>query len=377
FLWAYAFSQLPAGGLVDRLGPRLMLTVSLGLWSLAQMLGGLVQSFGQFFGARVLLGMGEAPQFPTSARVVRDWFNERERGLATGIWNCSSTLGTAISAPLLTFLMLSFSWRWMFVIMGLAGLAVATAFYIVHRDPSQVALTPGEKDYLSDAEGGAQPPPVTLRDWQRLFRFPTTWGMIFGFFGTIYVLWIYASWLPGYLEIERHISVKNTGWITAIPFLFGVVGSILGGRLCDMLVERGFSTINSRKYPMAASLIGTAVFTVLTAQTPNNTLAVVFISISLFLIYVSTAAAWAMAPVAAPANCTASIGSMQNFGGYFGGALAPTVTGFIVQETHSFHPALLVGAAVAFCAAIIYLIVVRDPIPPTALALPGRGAYAD
>ncbi|MBV8522302.1 MAG: MFS transporter, partial [Acetobacteraceae bacterium] len=70
FLWAYAFSQLPAGGLVDRLGPRLMLTASLGLWSLAQMLGGLVQSFGQFFGARVLLGIGEAPQFPTSARVV-------------------------------------------------------------------------------------------------------------------------------------------------------------------------------------------------------------------------------------------------------------------------------------------------------------------
>jgi sugar phosphate permease len=164
FLWAYAFSQLPAGALVDRLGPRLMLTASLAVWSFAQMLGGLVQSFGQFFGARVLLGIGEAPQFPTSARVVRDWFNERERGLATGIWNCSSTLGTAISAPLLTFLMLTFSWRWMFAIMGLAGLLVAAAFFILHRDPVQVSLTPEEQQYLTDAEGSAQPPPVTLRD---------------------------------------------------------------------------------------------------------------------------------------------------------------------------------------------------------------------
>jgi MFS family permease len=85
FLWAYALAQLPAGALVDRLGSRLMLTASLGLRSVAQVLGGLVNSFGQFFGARVLLGLGEAPQFPTSARVVRDWFNERERGLATGI----------------------------------------------------------------------------------------------------------------------------------------------------------------------------------------------------------------------------------------------------------------------------------------------------
>jgi MFS family permease len=339
-------------------------------------LGGLVNSFGQFFGARVLLGIGEAPQFPTSARVVRDWFNERERGLATGIWNCSSTLGTAISAPLLTFLMLTFTWRWMFMIMGIAGLLVAATFYILHRDPRQVTLTPQEDKYLTDAEGGAQPRPVTLRDWQRLFRFRTTWGMIFGFCGTIYVLWIYSAWLPGYLEMDRHISIAWTGWITAIPFLFGVVGSILGGRLCDLLVERGVSTINSRKYPMAISLIGTAIFTVLTAVTPSNTLAVIFISISLFLIYVSTSAAWAMAPVAAPANCTASIGSMQNFGGYFGGALAPMITGFIVQATNSFQPALFVGAAVAFCAAIVYLIVVRGPIPPIDLDMPEQAAVA-
>src|SRR5689334_11914292 len=108
FLWSYAFCQLPAGALVDRLGPRLMLTVSLSLWSLAQLLGALVVGFGTFFGARVLLGAGESPTFPTCARITRDWFNVRSRGSATGIWNCSSTLGTAISAPLLTFLMLSF-----------------------------------------------------------------------------------------------------------------------------------------------------------------------------------------------------------------------------------------------------------------------------
>jgi len=367
FLWAYAFSQLPAGALVDRLGPRRMLTMSLGLWSLAQLLGGLVRSFGEFFAARVLLGIGEAPQFPTSARVVRDWFHERERGLATGIWNCSSTLGTAVSAPLLTFLMLSFGWRWMFGIMGVAGLIVAAAFYIVHRDPGEADLQPEERRHLTDEDVDAAAPqqrPVTWADWKRLFRFRTTWGMIFGFFGTIYVLWIYGAWLPGYLEMERHISIARTGWLAAIPFLFGVVGSILGGRVCDMLVQRGLSPINSRKVPMATSLLLTALFTVLTAETPSNTLAIVFISISMFLLYVSSSAAWAMAPIAAPANCTASIGSMQNFGGYFGGALAPMVTGFIVQSSGSFAPALLVGAAVALAAAVIYIVLVRDPIPP-------------
>lgn len=101
----------------------------------------------------------------------------------------------------------------------------------------------------------------------------------------------YNALLPGYLEMERHISVSKTRWVAAIPFLFGVVGSILGGQLCDVLVKRGFSTINSRRYPMAASLIGTAVFTALAAVTPNDALAVGFISISLFLIYFSASAA--------------------------------------------------------------------------------------
>src|ERR1700741_1703889 len=95
FLWAYAFSQLPTGAMVDRLGPRILLTMGLSLWSLAPLLGGLVGDLGQVFGARVLLGIGEAPPFPTAARVVRDWFNQRDRGLATGIFNCASSLGTA------------------------------------------------------------------------------------------------------------------------------------------------------------------------------------------------------------------------------------------------------------------------------------------
>ena len=124
FLWAYAFAQLPAGGMVDRFGPRRLLTGALALWSLAQALAGLVTGFGQFIVVRAVLGVGEAPQFPTSARVVRDWFGGRDRGTATGIWNTSSTLGSAISPPLLTFLMLEFGWRWMFVAVGVGALCV-------------------------------------------------------------------------------------------------------------------------------------------------------------------------------------------------------------------------------------------------------------
>jgi sugar phosphate permease len=362
FLWAYAFAQLPTGAMVDKLGPRILLTMGLGLWSFAQFLGGLVQGFGQFFGARILLGVGEAPQFPTCARVVRDWFNQRDRGLATGIFNCASSLGTAIAVPLLTFLMLAFGWRAMFMFMGAAGLVVAAVWYFVYRDPTDLKLTSEENTYRTQGDPPGQRTQVTFREWKLLFRFRTTWGMILGYFGCIYLTWIYTAWLPGYLEIERHMSVKFTGWAAAVPFAWGVVGGVLGGYITDILVRHGVAPVKSRKYPAAIALVGTAACTLAAAYVSSNTLAVAFISASLFLVYLTSTCAWALSSVAVPTNCTASIGAMQNFGGYLGGALAPTVTGLIVQTTGSFVPALVVGALIGIASAASYLFIVDQPI---------------
>jgi sugar phosphate permease len=363
FLWAYAFAQLPAGVLVDRLGPRWLLTAAIVIWSCAQAAAGLVTGFGQFVVTRVVLGLGEAPQFPTAARVVRDWFGPRDRGTATGIWNTSSMLGNAISAPLLTFLMLWFGWRWMFAIMGLAGLVVAAVWYWLYRDPGAVALTTAENRYRTEGDTTGEGKPVTMSEWRRLFACRTTWGMIMGFFGAIYITWVFTAWLPGYLELQRHMSIKATGWATAVPFVAGIFGSLFGGWLCDRLMLRhGLSPLNSRKYPMAAALTGMALCTVAAALVESNLLAIVFISGAMFLGYVSTSSAWAMASVAAPTNCTASLGSMQNFGGYLGGALAPMITGFIVQGTGSFVPALLFSAAVGLICAVGYVLIIRQPI---------------
>jgi sugar phosphate permease len=362
FLWSYAFAQLPTGAMVDKLGPRLLLTLGLSLWSFAQLLGGFVQGFGQFFGARILLGIGEAPQFPTGARVVRDWFNQRDRGLATGVFNCASSLGTALAVPLLTFLMLAFGWRTMFAVMGVAGLLVAIFWYFLYRNPTELTLTSEENAYRTQGDPPGQRTKVTFGEWKLLFRFRTTWGMILGYFGCIYLTWIYTAWLPGYLEIERHMSVKYTGWAAAIPFAFGVAGGVLGGYIADILVRRGVGPVQSRKYPAAIALLGTAACTVAAAYVSSNALAIAFISASLFLVYVTSTCAWALSSVAAPTNCTASIGAMQNFGGYLGGALAPTVTGLIVQTTGSFVPAMVVGALIGVASAASYVFVVDQPI---------------
>jgi len=242
--------------------------------------------------------------------------------------------------------MIGFGWRWMFAIMGIAGLAIAAIWFLVYRDPDEANFTAGETHYLTDGEEPRLGNPVTLAEWLHLFRLRNTWGLVLGFLGVVYMGWLYLAWLPGYLEMQRHMSIPKTGIVAAIPFAFGVIGSIAGGWIADRLMQRGFSPVNSRKVPVIVGLMGMVIFTVIAAETPSDTVAVGAISAALMFGASASGMSWALASVAAPAHCTASLGAIQNFGGYLGGALAPTVTGFIVQTTGSFTPALLTSAVI-------------------------------
>jgi sugar phosphate permease len=364
FLWTNCLLQIPMGGLIDKFQPRLVFYVSMIFWSLAQILGGLVGSFNQFIGARILLGVGEAPYTVNAALATRHWFNVWERGSATGAWSAGSSLGNALSIPLLTYLMLTFSWRWMFMIIGIFGLALGAVFFALYKNPAQISLTADERAHLKEGE---KPSELTTsssvwKDCQILFRFKTTWGLAIGWFGPVYVAWFYFAWLPNYLETDRHISIAKTGWVGAIPFIAGVVGALLGGRITDILVRRGFTPLNSRRYPIVLAMLLTGFLTVIIAETPSTAVAVTCISLSFLMIYIASAATLATPAIIAPMHVTGSIGGIQAFGGYIGSALAPMVTGFIVDASGSFKLALLLGAAVAFISPLLYFVLVREPI---------------
>lgn len=363
FSLAYAFSQLPVGAMLDRFGARVMLGFGMFAWSCAQVAGGLVTTFQQFFIARIFLGIGEAPQFPAGAKVISEWFNARERGGPTGIFTASSTIAPMLAPPLLTFLMLGFGWRIMFVIMGTVGVAVSIGWYLIYRNRGERQMEPEEVRHLSEGEEGhADNAKVSFAEWRGLFAKRTTWGMILGFMGVIYMFWLYLTWLPAYLEHERHLSIAKTGWLVSIPYAFGTLGVCISGFLADWLVRKGMSPVNSRKWPICVGLFGAAAFTVPAAFTPSTSLAIAYICGAMFFVNLASGGAWALVSVAAPRRLVASLGSMQNFGGYLGGSLAPLITGMVVDRTQSFVVALLISAAVAVVAALIYLFLVSSPI---------------
>jgi MFS family permease len=347
FLWAYALAQAPTGALIDRLGPRRLLGGALVLWSAAQAATGLAASLPQLIAARLCLGLGEAPQFPVGAKVVRTWVAPGRRGAATGVFNSASTLGPAIAPPIVTALMLAFGWRGAFIATGAIGIVVAGVWLAFYRE----RLAPAEAD---EAPGPTR--------WSQLLAAPTLWAMVIGNFGSGYMTWFYAAWLPSYLETARHFSVLATGWAAAVPYVFGFLGSLAGGWTCDRLQAAGLSPMLSRKLPIVAGLAGGAACTALAILAPTGALALAAISAALFAANVATASIWALAVVAAPRRWTASVGALQNFGGLAGGALAPIVTGLTVEATGSFVVALAVTACAGLGGAVVYLVGVRRPI---------------
>jgi MFS family permease len=360
FAWAYGLAQIPAGLAVDRFGARKTLGLGMVLWSVAQIGAGFVGTLSQFLAARVALGIGESPMYIGGTRICADWFEVKNRALPIAIFNSSSALAPAIAPPLLTVLMLAFGWHVMFIVAGLAGFTVAIAWVTFYRSPAEANIAP-EQVALIHAGDGADIEHVGVSQVFWLLKFRTSWGMFFGFFGVVYIYWLYATWLPGYLETARHLSIAKAGVISAIPLAAGFVGAVAGGFLSDALGKK-MEAASACRIPAIAGLVVTGVVVMAAAYAQSSWLAVTMISIGLFAINVSSSCGWALAAVVSPSNTVATLEAIQNIGGSLGGALAPLITGAIVQVTGSFLPAFDLAGVIALISAGFYILLTKQKI---------------
>ncbi|HAW0779034.1 MFS transporter [Escherichia coli] len=332
FSLSYGFSQLPSGILLDRFGPRIVLGAGLIFWSLMQALTGMVNSFSHFILMRIGLGIGEAPFMPAGVKSITDWYAQKERGTALGIFNSSTVIGQAIAPPALVLMQLAWGWRAMFVIIGVAGILVGICWYAWYRNRAQFVLTDEERTYLS---APVKPrPQLQFSEWLALFKHRTTWGMILGFSGVNYTGWLYIAWLPGYLQAEQGFSLAKTGYDLA----------------------------KTRKTAIVCGLMMSALGTLLVVQSSSPAQAVAFISMALFCVHFAGTSAWGLVQVMVSETKVASIAGIQNFGSFVFASFAPIVTGWVVDTTHSFNLALVIAACVTFTGALCYFFIVKDRI---------------
>jgi len=359
--FAYALGQLPAGFLVDRLGPRRMIGLAVLIWSLAQAAGGFALSFAQLAASRAGLGVAEAPGLLGCARVTKNWYHANERGLPSGAYIGATVLAPAFAPVLLTALMIYFNWRVMFITIGVLGIVMALAWYGFYRDTEDVALGAEDRAY-AQANNPEPATTISFRQWLRLFKFQTTWGLTFGTFGLGYVFWIFFGWFPFYLESRYHVSIAHTGFLSGIPWLGGLAGAAFGGYLSDMLAKRHANPFIARKIPLIGGLFCMAVFTALIAVVDTVGLTLVCAFFVIFGGICCTTALWALVTVVAPQKYTASLASIPNCGAYLGATCSPIVTGFLVDRTGSFVPALLTGTAIGLISCTFYLLMIRAPV---------------
>ena len=362
FSLSYAVSQLPVGVLLRPLRRTHRSGRGHVSWSLTQTATGLVRGFASFFAARVGLAAGESPFVVGAVKTVNDWFDIRDRATPLGIVNAATTLGQSIAPPLLTVIMLSFGWRSMFILIGVPGLLLSVGWYVFYRDRKDIFLSDQEREYLETPGAARTLSDISLSQWLNLFRLRTVWGMMIGFGGINYTVWLYMSWMPNYLEAEHHISVAATGTIAIIPFACGAAGMFLSGVIADSLVRRGVPPVRSYKTLLVTGMTLSAACTLLVPYILGATGAAFGIGMALFFNYLAGNAAWCLVQCMTPRGVVASVATIQNFGSFVCASFAPVITGWLLDRTHSFYLPLVICSAVSILGALSYLLVVRDPI---------------
>jgi MFS family permease len=365
--WAltYGVAQLPSGYLLDRVGPKALVGITMVVWSLFQAAGGIAGTYVQLMLARIGLGATEAPCFPSATRSTSDWFDVKDRGKPSGLYTSGAYIGPTIAPPILTALMLSYSWRVMFIVMGIAGVVAAGFWFLVYRDPKLAQLDAQDEAYLRPNREAKSA--VSLREWIALFRFKAMWVLMLGAFCTGYITWMYQTWLPAYLEMQQHISIAKTGLLASVPLICAFFGALSGGWTSDWMHARGMELIKSRRLPLILGLLLSAGFTGLAAIAVTPGQAVTCIACSMFFMQFGITCKWILVTAITPQAYCASAASNQNFAGFLGGTLSPIMTGFIVDQTGSFVLALSIGALITLIGAALFQFFMNTVIEEAAL----------
>ena len=339
FFWTYALFQPVVGWLVDHFDVNWVLATGFILWSVATASTGLVRHFAAFLVVRFVLGIGESVAYPAYVKIMASNFAEDQRGRANGAIAAGQTVGPAFGTLFGAFLIQRFGWRPFFIGLGLLSLLWV---------PLWLRWRPENRPITTDT-----------RDAPTLLQFAglrAAWGTCLGLFCANYILYIFVTWIPFYLQNERHFSLKKTGMVSGGSFLAAAITATVCGRLTDVWIGRGGTPTRVRKTFAAGGLVGAAVLLIACVLAPPN------LSIALLIGATMSWAAcapsiWAITvTVAGPAAAGRWTG-LQNCVGNFAGIVAPAVTGFILDRTGRFFWPFAIVAGVCLAGAACYVFV--------------------
>ena len=363
FQFGMLVGEFPMGWLMDRIGPRVGLTLAVISWSTANALHAAARSVTQFRLLRFWLGTSECGNYSGGVKVVSEWFPVSERALAVGIFNGGALIGAVIAPPVVVFLLLHWGWRTAFLAPSLMGMGWVLLWLSLYRaSSSHTRRTPAEAALIGGPSPPAERPPRTID----LLRLRHTWGLMLCRMLVGPVFQFYMYWLPEYLYRARGLSLASVGAFGWVPYLMGDIGSIAGGWLAGALIRRGVAVPVARRWTL---ILGALVCVLGLAVVPiRNPYGAMFIIGVVLLAHTGLSAnMFAAISDVFPTNAVARVTGFTGVAGSFSGMLFPVLTGVLVDRM-SYTPAFLLMAAMPL-AGVVALITLSD-LRPVALRPP-------
>jgi MFS family permease len=330
FFWTYASMQIPIGLLAERFGAHRVLAVGLAVWASATILVGVAHSFTVLLLLRLLLGLGESAGFPCVSKLLASAVPPKGLGLANGIVAFAYLFGPAVGLYAGGLLMAQFGWRSAFFVFGALSLLWLWPWFGIARQvptpaPSNVEDSP--------------------RFWTVL-KNPAMWGTGLGLFSINYVFYFMLTWLPSYLVRARGFSMVEMAQLAGSSYVVNALSALAGGWAIDRYIRRGGSSGVAYKSVLAVAHIGSVVCMLSMAV---GTRPVALAAMFLFQVVCGTSSpcVFAVSQILAGPRAAGRWVGIQNTCGSLAGVVAPALTGFIVDRTHSFTNAFLVAAAMS------------------------------
>jgi len=366
FRVAYSIGQSAFGRLMDRIGTRRGLTITVIFYSVVSMMTSLARGFYSFATFRFLLGAGESGNWPAATKAVSEWFPKRERAFATALFDSGSSIGGAIAPFIVLWIYFRWGWRPAFAVPGVLGFLWLIFWRRVHRPPQQRSAISSTELGLIIADWQEPDSPQAIGAhprWLDLLKLPQTWATIIAKTFTDPVFFFITEWFPIYL-VAKGIELRSGLIAVWIPFIAADAGSFFAGWLSGALIRRGVSLGWARKVPIIYGGIGMTLLILTIFTTSLSTIAL------LFAVVTFTYAGFTIMANTLPSDLFASdsVASVSGLGGTgtgLGTIVAFKLVGYVSDArkaagTHSFDPIVIAAGVIPFVGMILVLFLLKN-----------------
>lgn len=356
FALGYAIFQVPGGLLSDRFGPRRILTIIIGAWSLFTALTGLAKTYVSMLMVRFFFGVGEAGAFPGISRAVYSWIPLKERGIVQGINFSGSRIGAAFALPLVAWMIESMGWRKSFIVLGLAGIVFALLWFLFFRDKPEdhPGLTEEEKRYIiENRQNKDESQPDKKLTGGILFSSKNVWLAMLQYFGSNFTFFFCLTWLFPHLHEKYNLDLMEAGFYASAPLIFGAIGNWFSGILVDAIYRRNKWKL-SRKLP---AIVGfSLVILGMTGSIFMNDVvgAVIMLSVAVFGADMTLSPSWSFCIDIGKENSGTVSGTM-NMAGNVGSFITALAFPYLLSWTGSEKTFFIVAALLALVSIFSWL----------------------